>query len=43
VDADEKEAVSCKFICHTFWACQFEALRAVFLEDDNDEGYIRYI
>lgn len=41
VDSDEKDTVNCKFICHTFWACQFEALRAVFLEDDGDEGYIR--
>lgn len=41
VDTDERDSVSCKFICHTFWACQFEALRAAFLEDDSDEGYIR--
>lgn len=41
IDDDEKGSASCKFICHTFWACQFEALRAAFLEDDGDEGYIR--
>ncbi|CAM9097245.1 unnamed protein product [Ectocarpus fasciculatus] len=39
--AGSNVADNSEFICHTFWACQFEALRAVFLEDDGDEGYIR--
>jgi len=37
-DKDEDDYTSCKFICHTFWATQFHALRALFLDDDSDEG-----
>jgi hypothetical protein len=37
-DKDEEDYTSCKFICHTFWATQFHALRALYLEDDSDEG-----
>mgnify|MGYP001207303608 CR=1 FL=1 len=40
-DKDEYHNVSCKFICHTFWATQFRAIRAVFLQDETDEGFIR--
>ena len=40
-DKDEYDNVSCKFICHTFWAAQFRAVRGVFLQDDTDEGFIR--
>jgi hypothetical protein len=40
-DMDDKNNITCKFICHTFWATQFQALRAEFLDDDDDEGYIR--
>lgn len=40
-DMDDKNNITCKFICHTFWATQFQALRAEYLDDDDDEGYIR--
>ena len=39
-DMDDKNNITCKFICHTFWATQFQALRAEYLDDDEDEGYI---
>ena len=40
-DKDENDNLSCKFICHTFWATQFQALRSIFLDEDTDEGFIR--
>lgn len=40
-DKDDDDVPSCKFICHTFWAIQFQAVRAVFLNDESDEGFIR--
>jgi hypothetical protein len=40
-DFDDKNNITCKFICHIFWATQFQALRAEFLDDDDDEGFIR--
>ena len=40
-DRDECDIVSCKFICHTFWAAQFRAVREIFLQDETDEGFIR--
>eukprot|EP00602_Paraphysomonas_sp_CaronLab_P009360 CAMPEP_0185038048 /NCGR_PEP_ID=MMETSP1103-20130426/33223_1 /TAXON_ID=36769 /ORGANISM="Paraphysomonas bandaiensis, Strain Caron Lab Isolate" /LENGTH=1645 /DNA_ID=CAMNT_0027576313 /DNA_START=45 /DNA_END=4979 /DNA_ORIENTATION=+ len=40
-DIDDKNNITCKFICHSYWATQFQALRAEFLDDDDDEGYIR--
>jgi 1-phosphatidylinositol-3-phosphate 5-kinase len=34
--------ISCKFICHIFYATQFQAVRAEYLkDDDDDEGFIR--
>jgi hypothetical protein len=40
-DFDDKNNITCKFICHVYWAMQFQALRAEFLDDDEDEGFIR--
>lgn len=40
-DFDDKNNITCKFICHIYWATQFQALRAEFLDDDDDEGFIR--
>lgn len=30
-----------KFQCQTYWATQFESLRAIYLNDDENEEYIR--
>ena len=40
-DKDENDNINCKFICHTFWATQFHALRVCYLGDESDEGFIR--
>ena len=41
VDYDVKNDASCKFVCDVHWATQFEALRAVYLQDDENDGFIR--
>jgi len=41
VDEFGKKTVICKFACHTFYATQFQALRASYLGNDDDEGYVR--
>ncbi|CAM9558075.1 unnamed protein product [Chrysoparadoxa australica] len=44
-DDNGRGSVGCKFLCHTFWASQFKALRLVYLrgegesEEDVEEGY----
>jgi len=42
-DVDQKtDVISCKFICHIFYATQFRAVREEYLkDDDDDEGFIR--
>lgn len=40
-DVDDKNNIVCKFIFHAFWASQFQALRKEYLNDPNDEGYLR--
>jgi hypothetical protein len=40
-DFDDKNNIMCKFISTIYWAVQFAALRAEFLDDDDDEGFIR--
>ena len=42
-DIDPKtDNISSKFICHIFYATQFQAVRAEYLkDDDDDEGFIR--
>jgi hypothetical protein len=40
-DVDELGRVLCKFVCTTFWAGQFEAVRAEYLKDDENIGFIR--
>lgn len=40
-DHDEKGNITCKFQCQTYWATQFEAVRAVYLNEDDNEHYIR--
>ena len=34
-DFDEKGQVTCKFVCTTYWATQFQAVREVFLSPSN--------
>lgn len=42
VDYDEeKDKKVCKFVCTTYWAGQFEAIRAEYLGDDENASYIR--
>lgn len=31
----------CKFVCDIHWAAQFEALRAAFLKEEDNDGFIR--
>ena len=40
-DYDDKGNIICKFQCHTYWATQFEAVRAAYLNEDDNEHYIR--
>ena len=35
-DFDEKGQVTCKFVCTTYWATQFQAVREVFLSPNKD-------
>jgi Phosphatidylinositol-4-phosphate 5-Kinase len=37
-DIDEKGFVTCKFVCTTFWATQFHAVRQVFLSPNAQAG-----
>jgi len=39
-DVDEKGNTLCKFMCQTYWATQFQAVRQAFLGKPDDEGYI---
>ena len=39
-DVDEKGNTLCKFMCQTYWATQFQAVRKAFLGKPDDEGYI---
>ncbi|KAG5190221.1 hypothetical protein JKP88DRAFT_175957 [Tribonema minus] len=51
VEMDAKGASTCKFVCHTFWASQFEAVRRAHFGldvsapecdgDDVEEGFVR--
>lgn len=42
VDYDEeKDKKVCKFVCTSYWAGQFEAIRAEYLGDDENTSYIR--
>jgi len=42
-DQDASTNSNSKFICHTFWATQFHALRSLFLNlsDESDSEFIR--
>jgi hypothetical protein len=40
-DHEQSEKAVVKFVCHSFWAVQFSALRSLYLDDDDDEGFIR--
>lgn len=37
-EVDEKQNVLCKFICQTFWATQFEALRTAYFEGIDERS-----
>lgn len=37
-DYDEKGRVTCKFVCTSYWATQFHAVREVFLSNNSDDG-----
>jgi 1-phosphatidylinositol-3-phosphate 5-kinase len=37
-DYDEKGRVTCKFVCTSYWATQFHAVREVFLSRNGDDG-----
>lgn len=39
-DKDPKNNVICKFMCHIYWASQFEALREVYLNEEENVGFI---
>jgi len=39
-DVDEKGNTLCKFMCHTFWATQFAAVRRAFLGEPRDVGFL---
>lgn len=39
-DIDEKGHVSCKFVCTTYWATQFHAVRQVFLSPSAPMGIV---
>jgi Phosphatidylinositol-4-phosphate 5-Kinase len=39
-DVDEKGQVTCKFVCTTYWATQFHAVRQCFLSSGNKQGDI---
>jgi hypothetical protein len=41
IDEELTHNVKCKYICHTFWATQFRALRSQYFQEAGDEGYIR--
>ena len=41
-DMDSKGNTLCKFMCQTYWATQFRAVRRAFLgTEDRDEGFIQ--
>jgi hypothetical protein len=40
-DVDEKGNTLCKFMCHTFWATQFAAVRRAFLGEPKDVGFLQ--
>jgi len=40
-DVDEKGNTLCKFMCHTFWATQFAAVRRAFLGEPRDVGFLQ--
>ena len=40
-DKDDKGNVICKLQCQAYWATQFEALRSIYLNDRDNEHYIR--
>jgi hypothetical protein len=40
-DHEQSDKAVVKFVCHSFWAVQFSALRSLYLDDDDDEGFIR--
>ena len=39
-DEDGEKAL-CKFACTSYWSLQFEALRAIYLGEDENMGFIR--
>jgi hypothetical protein len=40
-DIDDKGHVLCKFICTSYWAGQFEAIRAGYLKEEENVGFIK--
>jgi hypothetical protein len=40
-DIDAKGGSSCKFVCHTFWASQFEAVRRAHFGNVSDDNAIK--
>lgn len=40
-DHDDRGNVVCKFQCQTYWAKQFEAVRACYFKGDERESYLR--
>jgi hypothetical protein len=40
-DHDDKGNVICKYQCQTYWSTQFEAVRAAYLTEDENEQFIR--
>ncbi len=40
-DTDEDGNVTCKFQCQIYWAKQFEAVRACYFKEEDNENFIR--
>lgn len=40
-DTDDRGAITCKFFCTSYWAGQFEGIRALYMKDDFNSGFIR--